>query len=155
MGQLHLHEPTPRVDWSGLNLEVVREGRAWRRAERRRVAGVSSFGLSGVNAHVLLAEAPLQAQAQDARERSQAPAQGAGAAQLVEKFGDEYFVFFDACADPKVSVRACTCACPSNFSGRVISRSRFMNRGTWSCKGPPRTRPCSGTRIAGRAINVP
>ncbi|MBX2796484.1 MAG: SDR family NAD(P)-dependent oxidoreductase, partial [Myxococcales bacterium] len=52
---LHVQEPNPLVDWEALPVEVVREGRAW---SGPRVAGVSSFGISGTNAHVVLGEAP-------------------------------------------------------------------------------------------------
>ena len=55
---LHLRELNPHVDWSSLPLRVVTELSPWRRGERRRAAGVSSFGFSGTNAHVVLEEAP-------------------------------------------------------------------------------------------------
>ncbi len=50
---LHLHEPSPLVDWASMPLEIVTRERAWN-DEGRRVAGVSSFGISGTIAHVLL-----------------------------------------------------------------------------------------------------
>jgi acyl transferase domain-containing protein len=56
---LHLKELNPHVDWSSLPLRVPSEGAPWPRSARRRIAGVSSFGFSGTNAHVVLEEAPL------------------------------------------------------------------------------------------------
>jgi acyl transferase domain-containing protein/acyl carrier protein len=56
---LHFEAPNPHVSWSELPLEVVREATPWARGTRARIAGVSSFGMSGTNAHVLLEEAPL------------------------------------------------------------------------------------------------
>jgi len=56
--QLHFRSLNPRVELRGAPVEVVTEPRRWARSERRRVAGVSSFGLSGTNAHVLVEEAP-------------------------------------------------------------------------------------------------
>lgn len=60
---LHLREPSPLIDWSALPLEIATTERAWPH-DGRRVAGVSSFGISGTIAHVLLEAAP---QAPDTR----------------------------------------------------------------------------------------
>ena len=53
---LHCAEPSPHVPWGEIAVEVSTEARAWP-AERPH-AGVSSFGLSGINAHVVLGRAP-------------------------------------------------------------------------------------------------
>ncbi|WP_169332695.1 type I polyketide synthase [Nocardia araoensis] len=53
---LHFHTPNPLIDWAGLPLEVVREARDWPRTEHAPAIGVSSFGMSGTNAHVILAQ---------------------------------------------------------------------------------------------------
>ncbi|MFF5011443.1 SDR family NAD(P)-dependent oxidoreductase [Streptomyces phaeochromogenes] len=55
---LHAQEPSPRVDWSVGGVELLREARPWTRGDRIRRAGVSAFGISGTNAHVILEEAP-------------------------------------------------------------------------------------------------
>ncbi|MDL2075858.1 SDR family NAD(P)-dependent oxidoreductase [Streptomyces sp. GXMU-J15] len=51
---LHSAELTPAVDWSNVPLEVPQELRPWPQDERPGLAGVSSFGISGTNAHVVL-----------------------------------------------------------------------------------------------------
>jgi amino acid adenylation domain-containing protein/thioester reductase-like protein len=51
--QIHSDVLTDKVDWASLRLAVQRTGIAWP-AGAPRVAGVSSFGMSGTNAHVLL-----------------------------------------------------------------------------------------------------
>jgi myxalamid-type polyketide synthase MxaB len=53
---LHVDKLNPHLDWSSLPLRVVTEFTPW--PEGRRLAGVSSFGFGGTNAHVLVEEPP-------------------------------------------------------------------------------------------------
>ncbi|MDW6064735.1 acyltransferase domain-containing protein [Streptomyces sp. FXJ1.4098] len=55
---LYAGHPTEQIDWAGGGLEVAGHARAWPRGERVRRAGVSAFGISGTNAHVVIEEAP-------------------------------------------------------------------------------------------------
>lgn len=64
---LHFRTPNPLIDWAGLPLEVVREAREWPRTDHDPAIGISSFGMSGTNAHVVLAQGdPAQAPRTDA-----------------------------------------------------------------------------------------
>ncbi|OLT24654.1 hypothetical protein BJF83_06725 [Nocardiopsis sp. CNR-923] len=55
---LHVDEPSPHVDWESGAVALVTEAAPWPRSDRPRRAAVSSFGVSGTNAHVVLEEAP-------------------------------------------------------------------------------------------------
>ncbi len=57
-GNLHFKDPNPHMDWANLPLEVVTATKPWPAGERLRYAGISSFGFSGTNAHLIVAEAP-------------------------------------------------------------------------------------------------
>ncbi|WP_343998901.1 SDR family NAD(P)-dependent oxidoreductase [Streptomyces thermocarboxydovorans] len=72
---LHVGTPSRHVDWESSGLHLLREPVAWPSGERVRRAGVSAFGISGTNAHVIVEEAP-PAPDGDRDQKSAGPAAG-------------------------------------------------------------------------------
>ncbi len=58
-GNLHFHSPNPHIMWGEPAIEVLTALTAWPKREKPRYAGLSSFGFSGSNAHIVIAEPPL------------------------------------------------------------------------------------------------
>ncbi|WP_055526218.1 type I polyketide synthase [Streptomyces graminilatus] len=72
---LHADEPSPHIDWTGVDLRLLTSEQPWPHDDNRpRRAAVSSFGISGTNAHLIVEEAPAPEQAL-APEQSPAPEQ--------------------------------------------------------------------------------
>ena len=52
---LHFQDPNPHLDWDQLPVRVVSEATDWPRSpDRPPLAGISAFGISGTNAHVVV-----------------------------------------------------------------------------------------------------
>ena len=75
---LHVDSPSPHVDWSAGEVRLLTESQPWRPGARTRRAAVSSFGISGTNAHLILEEAP--AAEPEPETNGEAPAAAAGVA---------------------------------------------------------------------------
>ncbi|MEZ4271522.1 MAG: SDR family NAD(P)-dependent oxidoreductase [Myxococcota bacterium] len=58
---LHFQQLNPRIGFDNTPFVLPTDARPWPAGDRQRIAGVSSFGLSGTNAHVILQEAPASA----------------------------------------------------------------------------------------------
>lgn len=57
---LNCHKQNPQIPWDQLPFEITHQKKEWDVVNRSRIAGVSSFGFSGTNSHVILEEAPSE-----------------------------------------------------------------------------------------------
>jgi len=57
---LHFDEPNPHIAWDAMPIRVPTALTSWPQREHPRRAGISAFGFSGTNAHVILEEAPTR-----------------------------------------------------------------------------------------------
>ncbi len=66
---VHFREPSPNIDFSKSPFYVVAKATPWPRGAAPRRAGISSFGVGGTNAHVIIEEAPVQPASSPSRPR--------------------------------------------------------------------------------------
>ena len=60
-GQMNFDEPNPHIPWDRVPVKVLTEMTDWPNPERK-IAGVSAFGMSGTNAHLIIEEPPRSKQ---------------------------------------------------------------------------------------------
>ncbi len=68
---LHFNQPNPYINWSELPVQVATKLTSWETNGKSRIAGVSSFGFSGTNAHIVLEEALTEVRSQKLEVRSE------------------------------------------------------------------------------------
>ncbi len=68
--QIHFEKLNPLIDLDAIPAQIPIQKTPWKRRERPRMAGVSSFGISGTNAHAILSEAPVREPKKGLKERS-------------------------------------------------------------------------------------
>ncbi len=88
---LHFQSLNPHIDWRGVPMEIPLQPRSWPRGGKKRLAGVSAFGFSGTNAHVIVDEAPVQPDRERKYERPlRILALSARSQSALEKINEQY-----------------------------------------------------------------
>ncbi|MBN1489665.1 MAG: SDR family NAD(P)-dependent oxidoreductase [Phycisphaerae bacterium] len=64
---LHFHEPNPEIPWEALPVRMITQSQAWPGEPGPFFVGINNFGISGTNAHVVLASPPLPAVSRECR----------------------------------------------------------------------------------------
>lgn len=57
---LHFEKPNPKIDFENSPFYVAARKTPWKASDKARIAAVSSFGVGGTNAHVVMGDAPKQ-----------------------------------------------------------------------------------------------
>ena len=57
---LHLKNSNPAIEWHNLPFKLPQNAIAWQKSKQPRIAGVSAFGFSGTNAHLIVQEADVE-----------------------------------------------------------------------------------------------
>jgi 3-oxoacyl-[acyl-carrier-protein] synthase II len=100
--QIHFKYPNPNIDWKNLPFTIPTQLTPWKRRNIPRLAGVSSFGFSGTNAHIVLEEAPLKEK--KTKERSiNLFTLSAKSEKALQKLAQKYQVFLNSHQDLSLS----------------------------------------------------
>ncbi|MEN9870755.1 MAG: hypothetical protein RLZZ171_1743, partial [Cyanobacteriota bacterium] len=67
---LHLKQPNSNLDWQKLPFKLPQKAIAWHQTAQPRIAGVSSFGFSGTNAHLVIQEANISLEEEGTQEQN-------------------------------------------------------------------------------------
>lgn len=55
---LNFHQPSSYINWDEIPIKVTAQSVPWKHLLQTQIAGISSFGISGTNAHMILEAAP-------------------------------------------------------------------------------------------------
>lgn len=163
---LHFRTPNPHIPWADIPVEIPVENSAWPTGKGARIAGLSSFGFSGTNAHVVVEEAPASEALAQSSERAPSvlmisaksePALKDLAARYIDFLDTTLEDFADVCYsasigrtvfEHRLTVEASSCS-----EAVAILREFVANqpaRGLWVSSGEesaPKQSPKNGKRV--------
>ncbi|MEQ9363719.1 MAG: SDR family NAD(P)-dependent oxidoreductase, partial [Leptospirales bacterium] len=104
---LHFKTPNPHLELGAIPAEVPTQLTDWNQVAGRRVAGVSSFGITGQNAHVILEEAPAvpQKALPEIPDRARLLTFSAKTESALRESVDSYLVYLNSDAGRVASLR--------------------------------------------------
>jgi acyl transferase domain-containing protein/SAM-dependent methyltransferase len=150
---LHFKEPNPHVNWAAMPLRVNTALADWPAPAGRRIGGVSSFGFSGTNAHVIVEEAPAPAAAPIAETACVLPLSARTDAALTELAG-AMADRIQAAAEPLADICATAAVGRTHFEHRlaVTGADRASVAGALQAAAAGRDAPAL---VRGRAATLP
>ncbi|MVF11049.1 SDR family NAD(P)-dependent oxidoreductase [Ketobacter sp. MCCC 1A13808] len=120
---LHFDTPNPYIDWSTIAIDVPTEQRAWN--SPTRIGGLSSFGFSGTNCHIIVEQAPIPSDIADEKPAQQfAPDLLTISAKSKEALQAYLAAYADALTLPTVQDRDWSDVCFTASTGRTHFRHR-------------------------------
>ncbi|MFE7115632.1 thioester reductase domain-containing protein [Streptomyces sp. NPDC057654] len=135
---LHFDTPNPNVDWDRLHLTVPTAPTPWPASPDGRYAGVSSFGVSGTNVHLILGEAPPPPAAEpappdqaSARRSHELLVLSAASRTALSDLADRYAACLGLPAEGPAAVGATAVGATTGGSGRPLadmSRTSALGR---------------------------
>jgi acyl transferase domain-containing protein/acyl carrier protein len=114
---LHFHNPNPYIPWEELPVRVVTERTAW--PEGKRIAGVSSFGLSGTNAHVVVEEVAPVPEREEKHRPSYLLCLSAKTQPALAALARSYATYLEATSEPLADICHTANAGRSHFAYRL------------------------------------
>ncbi|MBF0240942.1 MAG: SDR family NAD(P)-dependent oxidoreductase [Desulfamplus sp.] len=131
---LHFKKPNPRIQWDMLPIEVSKDLTPWNKEDGLRIAGISCFGFSGTNAHIIVSEASLKEPLSDKslKKRSEEytkevlclSAKSERALQLLAERWADFLISSISSKKPLSLICSAANAGRSHFSHRLIVRGK-------------------------------
>ncbi|ROQ65428.1 acyl transferase domain-containing protein [Streptomyces sp. CEV 2-1] len=122
---LHVDEPSPHVDWTSGAVELVTESTPWPDSGRPRRAAVSSFGIGGTNAHLIVEAAPAATDDTTARATPPVvPVAVSGRNETVRSANAKLLAGLDTAEPADIGLSTFTARAPADLRAVVLATGR-------------------------------